>query len=134
MIPPRVSLVTLRCRDMEVSTRLYRTLGFEFVRHRHGSGPTHFSAEHDGFVFELYPAEEDRPSSAGTRIGFTVDDIDDAFERLVTEGATVVRPPSRSRWGARAVLRDADGHAIELLRARLVSTFLGFVPTSPPTT
>jgi lactoylglutathione lyase len=133
MTPPRVSLVTLRCRDIEVSARLYRTLGFEFVRHRHGSGPPHLCAEHDGFVFELYPAREDRPSSAGTRIGFTVDDIDDAFVRLITEGATVVRPPSRSRWGVRAVVRDADGHAIELLRTPVASTSADSVSTSSPT-
>lgn len=121
MTTARLALLTLRCRDLAAAERFYSTLGLDFVRHRHGSGPEHLSSESRGFVFELYPLGEQPHSSLGTRVGFAVDDLRETFEQLVAEGAEVVRKPRSSEWGLRAVVKDLDGHAVELLERERTS-------------
>lgn len=117
MSSPRLNLVVLRVADLERSAAFYRALGLEFARHAHGSGPTHYAAECEGFVFELYPATADQPASSSARIGFVVDDVDALVGRLgAIDGARVVSPPKDSEWGRRAVVADPDGHRVELIR------------------
>ena len=56
-------------------------------------------------------------SSAGTRLGFRVDSVDAALSALEAEGGQIVSLPKDSPWGRRAVLRDLDGHTVELIEA-----------------
>jgi len=49
------------------------------------------------------------------RIGFQVAALDDIVAKLAAAGGHVVTPPSDSEWGRRAVVKDLDGHTIELL-------------------
>lgn len=129
LAPPALGLVVLRVGDLDAAAALYGALGLDFVRHRHGKGPVHLSAEHAGCVFELYP-RGDGPSSEGTRVGFRVDDVAAAVEAVVAAGATLRRPPKRSAWGRRAVVRDLDGHAVEIFERRVsdadLDAFLAF--------
>ena len=118
MKPPRINLVVLRVADIDRAATFYRLLGFEFVKHAHGNGPQHYAAERDGFVFEVYPATPAQGVSSTTRIGFVVDNVDDAASKLGSfEGAKLVSPPMDSEWGRRAVVADPDGHRIELVAA-----------------
>ncbi len=94
----------------------YSKLGLSFTKHRHGTGPEHFSAELQSGVFELYPQSEDGPSSLGTRIGFTVSSVDEAIKALAEYPTAVVSPAKDSEWGRRAIVSDPDGHRIELLQ------------------
>lgn len=113
--PPRLNLIVLRSPDIERAATFYRMLGLRFMKHSHGSGPEHFSAEVDGVVFELYPMTEDQPACTSVRVGFKVDDVDALLPPLVQVGAVVVSPPRDGEWGRRAVVRDLDGHTVELL-------------------
>jgi catechol 2,3-dioxygenase-like lactoylglutathione lyase family enzyme len=120
MRPPRVNLVVLRVADIDRAAAFYRLLGFEFVKHAHGSGPQHYASDRDGFVFELYPATPEQDVSSATRIGFVVEDVDEAATKLGSfEGATLVSPPKYSEWGRRAIVADPDGHRIELVAANV---------------
>jgi len=65
-------------------------------------------------VFELYPASQKSPVTTSVRIGFTVEDVDVSVTDLERVGAKVVTPPADSPWGRRAVVRDLDGHTVEL--------------------
>ena len=85
-----------------------------FLKHRHGSGPEHLSAEIGSVVFEIYPRAGESDSTASTRIGFRVPSLDIAVARLTEFGVTVVSPPKDSPWGRRAVVNDFDGHRVEL--------------------
>ena len=49
----RLNLVVLRVADIERSAAFYRLLGLDFIKHAHGSGPTHYASESDGFVFDV---------------------------------------------------------------------------------
>jgi predicted enzyme related to lactoylglutathione lyase len=113
-----LNLVVFRVADIERSAAFYRLLGLEFVKHAHGSGPQHFASETGGIVFELYPASAEQPVCVSTRVGFLVDDVDDAIRSAsVSPGCQIVGAPNDSPWDRRAVLTDPDGHRVELLQS-----------------
>ncbi|MEL7498871.1 MAG: bleomycin resistance protein [Planctomycetota bacterium] len=68
----------------------------------------------DGFVFEIYPLGK-HPPTIGTRIGFSVDDVDLIVSLLLDAVAELISKPADSEWGRRAVVKDLDGHVVELL-------------------
>jgi hypothetical protein len=90
-------------------------MGLLFTRHSHGSGPDHYTSEVNGLVFEIYPLTTKSPPTVGARIGFRVDSVDKVVAVLSRIGAVVVTPPADSEWGRRAVVKDFDGHIVELL-------------------
>lgn len=112
----RLNLVVIRSRDVERSANFYREIGLSFDKHRHGDGPEHCACNLDGVVFEIYPACAGG-STAATRLGFAVEDVDAVAESLLSLGARMKVPAADSPWGRRAVLEDADGHAIELTQS-----------------
>jgi len=113
---PALNLVVLRSSNLDRAMTFYSKLGLNFKKHRHGTGPEHFSAELAEAVFELYPQNEDGPLSLGTRIGFAVASVDDSIRALRDYPSAVVSPARDSEWGRRAVVADPDGHRIELLQ------------------
>jgi predicted enzyme related to lactoylglutathione lyase len=118
MTSPVLNLVVLRCADIHLAMAFYSKLGLKFTRHRHGAGVEHYSAELADLVFELYPQSGDGPSSIGTRIGFSVTSVDEAFQALADYPMAVISGPKDSEWGRRAIVADPDGHRIELLQSR----------------
>ena len=114
---PRLNLVVIRSIDIERAAEFYNLLGLTVTRHAHGSGPIHYAAEGNGAVFEIYPASPKSAPTTGTRIGFAVAALDALVEMLEKSGATIVTPPANSEWGRRAVVKDLDGHTVELVEA-----------------
>lgn len=115
---PTLNLVVLRSSNLDRAMTFYSKLGLHFTKHRHGTGPEHYSADLAGAVFELYPQSGDGPSSLGTRIGFTVSSVDEAIKALADYPTAVISPVKDSEWGRRAVVSDPDGHRIELLQTQ----------------
>ena len=113
--PPMANLLVLRSPDIHRAARFYRALGLLFTTERHGTGPEHYSSNVNGFVFELYPLAADREPTTGTRVGFSVDSVDELVLLVQAAGAEVVSAPRDSEWGRRAVVRDLDGHTVELV-------------------
>jgi lactoylglutathione lyase len=115
--PPLLNLVVLRSANLNRSERFYQVLGLSFERHRHGTGPEHLAAQpyQGGYVFEIYPASAKSGSTAGVRIGFKVDAVDDYLDQLVEAGGAIIQAPAHSEWGPRAVVSDPDGHRVELV-------------------
>jgi catechol 2,3-dioxygenase-like lactoylglutathione lyase family enzyme len=108
-----MSLVVLQSADLEAAKDFYSALGLEFVEEQHGSGPRHFSTTLGSLVLEIYPRRTDRPS-APARLGFRVPSLDQTLEVLRRRRARIVREPTDSPWGRRAVVDDPDGNQIEL--------------------
>lgn len=116
MSAPRFNLIVIRVADLETAAAFYKLLGFGFEKHAHGSGPEHYSAETNGVVFELYPATNEQPVSATTRLGFQVANVNELVSVLSAfPGVKLVATPRESEWGRRAEIADPDGHRIELL-------------------
>lgn len=109
-----LSLVVIRSRDMDKLENFYSALGLTFVRHRHGKGAEHLSATMDGTVFEIYPAIRPEDNTSSTRLGFTVPSLTVALDNLRSLNAAVITEPADSEFGRRAVVKDFDGHKIEL--------------------
>ena len=107
----------LRVADLDVSGRFYARIGLALREERHGTGPRHLSADLGGTVLELYPRGTG-PASTGLRLGLVVPDqarVVDALA-LARLGANVVADGERD--GVRVVvLRDPDGHTVELAQA-----------------
>ena len=99
--------------------RFYQALGMAFTSEKHGKGPEHFAYSSDGTTFEIYPACDERPS-AGTRIGFGVANVTNVFSKAIVVNAVVMKEPTSSSWGKRAVFRDSEGHVVELTETATV--------------
>ena len=112
---PCLNLLVIRSADIQKATEFYQTLGLEFVRESHGRGLEHFAATVDGLTLEIYPLGQNQTPTTSVRLGFQVDRVDDLVSSLQTNGVTVVSRPSDSEWGRRAVVKDFDGHVVELL-------------------
>jgi catechol 2,3-dioxygenase-like lactoylglutathione lyase family enzyme len=112
--PPHLNLTVLRSPNIDRASNFYSALGLLFTKHRHGTGPEHYASCVNGFVFEIYPLGK-HPPTIGTRIGFSVDDVDAIVPMLLGIGAELVSSVADSEWGRRAVVKDLDGHIVELL-------------------
>lgn len=113
--PPFVNLVVLRSGDIDRAATFYQAMGLLFTKHRHGTGPEHYSSEVAGFVFEIYPLGSKHQPTASARIGFSVADVDSVVRLLEEAGGKVISPPKNSEWGRRAVMKDLDDHSVELI-------------------
>ena len=113
---PILNLLVIRSPDIDRAVTFYEKLGIKFERHSHGKGPKHYASETGGFVFEIYP-QRDGPATdtANTRLGFIVNSVDECLELLSTLNIKIVAPAKDSEWGRRAVVRDLDGHTVELV-------------------
>lgn len=112
----RPNLLVIRVADLEASRRFYEALGLDFQVEKHGSGPEHLSYALSGFVFEIYPRRSEADSTSSVRIGFGLPALDPfLLDKLRSLGAELVSGPKESEWGRRLVLRDPDGHTVELL-------------------
>ena len=109
-----LNLAVIRSADLENAAAFYKELGLVMIKQRHGNGPQHYSAELGVTVFEIYPLDESRPSTIGTRLGFRVNSLDKLIERFTAIGARVLTPPRTTARGRMAVMEDFDGHKIEL--------------------
>jgi lactoylglutathione lyase len=109
-----LSLVVIRSCDIDKLAAFYTALGLSFVRHSHGRGPEHLSATIGETVFEIYPASGDNDNTSATRLGFTLPSLPDALDRLRQLDATILAEPADTPFGRRAVVKDFDGHKVEL--------------------
>lgn len=112
----RPTLLTVRSKDLRRAEQFYGVLGVVFARHAHG-GPEHLCSESGGMVFEVYPLAEGQLPTSSTRLGFRVDDVSRALRELESIGAEVVQRLRVSAFGLRAVVRDGDGHCVEIVQA-----------------
>lgn len=103
----KISLLVIRCQNIELSKRFYESLGLSFVKETHGNGPTHYACEHDGFVFELYP-NKGKPPQDKNRLGFKVSNLKNIAEH--------VNITSTYQQGSSTiyVLTDPDGRNVEI--------------------
>lgn len=100
-----LTLVVLRCADLERSRQFYEALGLTLIREQHGTGPQHYSARVGKTVLEFYP--DASGSTRGVRLGLQLIDLGAAISALAKIGA-VPRP------GSPVTIDDPDGHRLEL--------------------
>ena len=109
-----LTLIVIRAQDMDRLAEFYSVLGLHFSRHRHGKGPEHLSAVMGETVFEIYPVARPGESTAATRLGFSVPSLTKAISDFRSLNATVLVEPAESPFGRRAVVKDFEGHKVEL--------------------
>ena len=114
----RPNLIVLRAADAVALSKWYSMLGCAFEKHSHNGGPEHFAHESSGVTFEIYASSESNAPTTGVRLGFAVESVVEAIERVqASEAGRVVAGPKESPWGRRAVLEDPECHRIEIVEA-----------------
>jgi catechol 2,3-dioxygenase-like lactoylglutathione lyase family enzyme len=103
----KISLLVLRCENIEASKGFYERLGLVFQKEKHGRGPEHYSSEHDGVVFELYPNKGVSPDD-NTRLGFKVSNLQE------TLGKIEVSDEYEFNGTTTYVVIDPDGRKVEV--------------------
>jgi lactoylglutathione lyase len=112
----QLNLVVIRTSREEAQVKFYSTLGIAFSHQRHGNGPYHYAGALDGLTFEIYPLPKDvTEPDTSTRLGFTVENLNETLQRLEEQGVETVQAPASTEWGYAAVVKDADGRRIELV-------------------
>ena len=100
-----LTLVVLRCSDLERSRAFYEALGLTLTPEQHGSGPRHYSTRVSQTVIEFYP--DASGSTRGLRLGLRLVDVSAAVSALLEIGAAL-------RPGSPPTIDDPDGHRLEL--------------------
>lgn len=113
-MPLRFGLVVLRSPQLEVVADFYRLLGIDFIKEKHGKGPEHFAGRVGDAILEIYPLKQGSSIEPGSRIGFTVANLEELVKKLCSAGVMIIEEAKQTKWGYRAVVRDPDGRAVEL--------------------
>jgi catechol 2,3-dioxygenase-like lactoylglutathione lyase family enzyme len=108
-----ITLIVLRCADVERAREFYEALGLTLVAEQHGAGSRHYSATIGRTVLELYPRRGSE--TRGMRLGLSVSDLAAAVGALERVGGRVVRTGATQTPSA--IVEDPDGHTIELTQA-----------------
>ncbi len=125
----RTALVNLYTHDIEAGLHFYRDLlGFaETFRTPTDGVPEHVELRLNGFTIGLGTVEAARrvhgveaaPGSPAMVLVVWTDDVDRAYEGLVTAGVpTVQRPYNSGNNNRNALLRDPDGNLVEIVSKR----------------
>jgi lactoylglutathione lyase len=109
-----VSLLVLRCKDVEVTLRFYERLGLVFTKERHGAGPEHYACEIAGVVLELYPTAENQAAD-GVRLGFSTPLLAHIAGNIHhCSDVTVLKPTYATADRLVMLLQDPDGRKVEV--------------------
>lgn len=108
----KLNLLVLKTHHLDRLKDFYSAFGISFAEERHGDGPLHLSARVGDVILELYPLQKGE-AGGGTRLGFSVPDLNAVLKRL---GAAVVSGPRETEWGRRAVVKDPDGRRVEVVQ------------------
>ncbi len=120
------AFVNLYTRDIEAGIRFYRDLlGFrETFRTPTVGTPEHVELTLNGFGIGLGSVDAARrvhgvdasPGSRAMVVVIWTEDVDRAFEHLVSAGTAVFQPPHDTANGNRnALLADPDGNLVEIV-------------------
>ena len=109
---PLLKLLVLRTHRLEELKKFYESLGVEFVKERHGQGPSHYAGSMGSAVLELYPLPKDAPEpDKSLRLGFAVKHLGTIANEL---GSTGIRIGASERHSPVVVIKDPDGRTVEL--------------------
>ena len=100
-----ISLLVLRCADIEKGRLFYESFGFVFTKEKHGKGPEHFSTLVGSTVLELYPHM--KKETSGLRFGLIFNCSKDCIQHVEILGGQIISADP-------IVIKDPDGHTIEI--------------------
>ena len=113
MVGNTFTLLVLRAKNPEHLAKEWAAFGMDFSRESHGDGPTHFVCNVGDLIFEIYPLADGQSPTTSVRVGLRVDDLASLLMEL-PQGMTLVKTPQDIEGGATAIVRDSEGHTIEL--------------------
>lgn len=105
----RIGEVCLLTRDVVRLAGFYK----ELLGLSNGSDdPVHQFLIEDGTTLTVMKDDSER-SGQSAALAFTVEDMEEAFDRVKELGAPIVEPPTKRPWGAvNMSFRDPDGNVV----------------------
>lgn len=110
----RNHLLVIRSPDPDRLANFYGHFGLAFTYHKHGKGPYHYSAEHQGWVFEIYPSKHEHDDVDSVMLGFELKGVDLLLKTLAEYGGEIVKDLHKTNYGWQAIIKDLDGRKIIL--------------------
>ena len=95
----RLTLLVIRCTNIEESKSFYESLDITFIEEQHGKGARHYAANIKGVVFELYPLQKGEQLD-NTRLGF--------LSHSVTNKSILIDPDGRKVEITPLIKKDTD--------------------------
>lgn len=109
-----INLIVLKVKNIERTRQFYNQFGFVFKSEQHENGHQHYSFNINGLIFKIYPALADLSNlTQNIRLGFQVENLSQLFTNI-TDIEKIISPPQNTPFGFRAVIKNHDGHVIEL--------------------
>ena len=109
-----INAVTLAVKDMAHSVQFYQAAGFTL---RYGGSDTDFTSFVAGTGYLNLTTATDREPAWWGRVIFHVEDVDDAYRHVRSNGLAPEAPPRDAEWGERYFhLQDPDGHELSFAR------------------
>ncbi|MBO9199567.1 MULTISPECIES: VOC family protein [Niastella] len=110
-------LLVIRSSEIARLADFYTLLGLTFEYHKHGKSPYHYSASIGHTTLEIYPlAKGQTEADKELRLGFALDDFDNAVITLKDRGVEFVSEPMQTDYGFMAIIKDPDGRRVELYK------------------
>lgn len=122
---PRVSIITLGVKDMQISRNFYEALGWkaggpsnENVTFFQGRGVILGLYGHDALAKDAGVESAPQPQFRGTSLAYNVTsqgEVDEVFSHALDCGAKAVKQPEKVFWGGYSgYFSDPDGHLWEI--------------------
>lgn len=107
----QLTLLVLRCKNIEISKNFYEKLGLKFQQEQHGKGPIYYSTEIGEVLLELYPLQENYQVE-NNRLGFSLE-VEDVITFLKSIEIEIQSTYTFDKTKV-FVVEDPDGRKVEL--------------------
>jgi catechol 2,3-dioxygenase-like lactoylglutathione lyase family enzyme len=111
----RLSLLVIKCSNLDRSKVFYEALGVTFAKEKHGKGPEHWASTNlPDSVLELYPSRDNKITQNLT-FGLSVGDVDSAYKVLQERGFHPRHEPRDDGWGRHFMVEDPNGLLVDIV-------------------
>jgi len=114
--PPFLNLVRLRSADLDATESFYSVMGMFGARKvsKNNEAYLEIAVYRNGPVLEFYLMVPGVESTSSVRIRFNIDTVG-YIDDLVDAGGELVQDIIRNEEGEFAIVKDPDGHEVELV-------------------
>ena len=112
-----IRLIVIRTDDLKRLVDFYTLLGLDFIYHKHGNSPFHYSTKIGQTTLEIYPMTKNQKEPDKTlRLGFAVDNFEDIVASLKDRDIALLSEPILTDFVFMTIISDPDGRKVEIYK------------------
>jgi len=105
-----LTLLVLRCQNIESTKVFYEKLGIIFTQEQHGNSPIHYATKIHTTLLELYPSANDYTDTSRLGFALEIDDIEAYLTKKKIEVFSTYLMNNQKIY----VVVDPDGRKVEI--------------------